>query len=177
MLVSFSLSACGFRPLYAQKSHNNQGYGWQWQKSEKSSFVINELAKIVINPIKDREGQILREELREQITPKGIPENPKYYLNITVDSPSMQQGIRSDDTATRETVFYKAYYSLKQGRKTIVSGQSRTEVGYNLLENPYASVASIRNAGKRAAKVLANDIALRLSVFFDFIEKEKMDEM
>jgi LPS-assembly lipoprotein len=177
MLLTFLLQACGFRPLYAKKEVRTTGYGWQEQEKTSYSFVKQELAKIFIEPVEERIGQTLRIELQDLINTKGSPEKAKYKLSIEIEEPTIsQQGIQSDDTATRETMFYKAYYTLYEKSNIILKGMSRTEVGYNLLENPYSTISSVKAAKKRAGKTLANDIALRLGVYFDMIEKDKAEK-
>jgi LPS-assembly lipoprotein len=168
------LGACGFSPLYAKRTQKDMGYSWAWQKNVKTSFVRDELAKIYIKPIADRVGQVLRNELKDLINTKGAPVNSDYVLYVTLEDSLIRQGLQSDDTATRETIFYTASYNLKQKQNVLLSGETRSEVGYNLLENPYASVSSVNDAKKRAAKILAKDIAIRLSVYFDMIEKDKI---
>ncbi len=59
-LLALSLfTACGFQPLYGERTQNAQ--------------VSGKLAATYILPIDGRDGQIVRNELMDLITPKGIP--------------------------------------------------------------------------------------------------------
>ncbi|MCK5295608.1 MAG: hypothetical protein KAJ75_01840, partial [Alphaproteobacteria bacterium] len=76
------------------------------------------------------------------------------------------QGVRTDDTATRATISYLANYQLLHKKDTVVTGSSKAVTGYNILKTAHGTLASEKDTKARAAKILANDISLRLAVFF-----------
>ena len=109
------ISGCGFRPLYTQSSEMNFYTG-----NNENSSIINELAQIKIKPISERFGQQIRNKLLDLLTPKGTPSNPKYRLDVKLQSKVVyQQAMRNDVTATSERVDYTVNYTLYEGTKIL----------------------------------------------------------
>ncbi len=152
LLSLCSLTACGFRPLLAESKHGKS--------------VADGMASIYIAPIENRIGQQLKNLLRDRLNPLGEPRNPSYKLVITLQNPVYRQGVRTDDTATRATISYLANYQLLHKKDTVVTGSSKAVTGYNILKTAHGTLASEKDTKARAAKILANDISLRLAVFF-----------
>lgn len=156
-LVIFT-NSCGFRPLYVQKSN----FG-----SSQNNSIVNELAQIKINPIEERFGQQIRNKLLDLLTPKGVPSNAKYRLDVKLAEKSVsQQAMRDDITATSERVDYTVNYTLYEGTQKLVSGDSFAFVSYNILNNPYSATMAQKKSEENAANIIANDIALRLGAYF-----------
>ena len=125
------------------------------------------MSKIRIAAIKDRFGQQLRNELLDIITPKGTPVSPAYRLNVTLDKKEViQQAMRNDVTATSERLEYLVSYKLFSGQNKLVEGTSIAFVSYDILTNPYSTTTAQKKAESDAAKILANDIALRIAAYF-----------
>ena len=160
LVMILCLTACGFRPLYKQ----NTGSGI-WAYGETS--VVDEMAQIKIPAIADRFGQQLRNDLLDLMTPKGVPAQPKYRLVVElVDKIVTQQAMRNDVTATNERIDYRVEYRLYQGADELVRGDSFAFVSYDILANPYSTTMSQKKAETDAAKIIANDIALRIGAYF-----------
>lgn len=156
------INGCGFRPLYIQDTEKNIHFA----DNQKDS-VITELAQIKINPIPERFGQQLRNKLLDLLTPKGVPTNAKYRLDVKLDSKVIsQQAMRDDITATNERVDYIISYTLYENSKKLVSGDSYAFVSYNILNNPYSTTIAQKKSEENAANIIANDIALRLGAYF-----------
>ena len=157
-LVIF-VSGCGFRPLYIQNTDTNA--------YSNNTSVINELAQIKISSIPERFGQQIRNKLLDLLTPKGVPTNAKYRLDVKIDSKVIsQQAMRNDVTATSERVDYIISYTLYEGSQKLVSGDSYAFVSYNILNNPFSTTMAQKKSEENAANILANDIALRLGAYF-----------
>lgn len=161
-LVSF-IAACGFEPLYVQKKHNNLWYfGGEFDTS-----ITSEMAQIKIQTIQERFGQQIRNNLLDMLTPLGTPRNPKYRLYVDLkEKEIMQQALRKDITATRERVKYLVEYRLVEGDTEVVRGDSIAYVSYDILANPYSTTTAQKKTQEDAAKIVANDIALRLGAYF-----------
>ena len=164
-LLLFSLTACGFEPLYVQKKQESLWYfGGEFDTS-----ISTEMAKIKVQTIADRFGQELRNDLLDMITPLGVPARPTYRLVVDVDPIEItQQAMRDDITATRERVRYKVNYRLLsvESSEVLVSGDSIAYVSYDILANPYSTTFAKKKTQTDAAKIIANDIALRLGAYF-----------
>ena len=79
----------------------------------------------------------------------------------------MQQALRDDITATREKVKYSLKYKLWSKEKgQLVSGDSWIYLSYDLLDNPYSTTMDKKKVEKDGAKILANDISLRIGAYF-----------
>ncbi len=157
------IAACGFEPLYVQKKHNNLWYfGGEFDTS-----ISDEMAQIKIQSIAERFGQQVRNDLLDMLTPLGQPRQPKYRLYVDVeDKEIMQQALRKDITATRERVRYRVNYRLVEGNTELVSGDSIAYVSYDILANPYSTTTARKKTEENAAKIIANDIALRIGAYF-----------
>lgn len=161
-LLSF-LGGCGFQPLYVEKQGNSV---WHYDGQYNTS-TIQEMAQIKVEPIAERFGQTIRNELIDSLTPKGIPNNPKYRLYVSLQSKKVvQQALRDDITATRERVQYNVTYNMEKDSETLVEGNSVAFVSYDILANPYSTTFSRKKTEEDAAKIIANDIVLRLGSYF-----------
>ena len=165
LLLLFSLTACGFDPLYVQKKQESLWYfGGEFDTS-----ISTEMAKIKVQTIADRFGQELRNDLLDMITPLGVPARPTYRLVVDVEPIEItQQAMRDDITATRERVRYKVNYRLlsAESSEVLVSGDSIAYVSYDILANPYSTTFAKKKTQTDAAKIIANDIALRIGAYF-----------
>lgn len=157
------LTACGFQPLYVQRSGDNAWYyGGKFDTS-----ITDEMALIKISTISDRFGQLLRNDLLDLLTPRGAPKNSKYRLDVVLsDKIVTQQAMRNDVTATNERIEYRVEYKLMQGGERLISGNSIAFVSYDILQNPYSTTMAQKKAEVDAAKIIANDIALRIGAYF-----------
>lgn len=163
--LSLALSACGFEPLYVERKSGDKWY----YHGEFDTSITEEMAQIKVEPISDRLGQMIRNELTDSFTPKGAPEKARYRLVISsVDKEVVQQALRDDITATRERVRYKVnyyLYDLESGEE-LVKGNSLAYLSYDILANPYSTTFAQKKIEKDAAKIIANDISLRMGAFF-----------
>ena len=48
--------------------------------------------------------------------------------------------------------------------KAVYDGRSRATASYNIVESQYATIAAEKNARLRASRIVAEDIAVRVSV-------------
>lgn len=129
--------------------------------------ISQEMAQVSIEPISQRFGQIMRNELLDLLTPKGAPKQPKYRLYVSLSSKNVSdQALRSDITATRKMVKYRVRYYMVEGTEKVLSGDSIAYVSYDILANPYSTTTAQKKGDEDAAKIIANDIALRLGAYF-----------
>ncbi len=173
-----ALGACGFEPLYVERHSDEKWY----YKGQFDTSITQEMAKIKVEPIAERIGQLVRQDLLDSLTPKGAPDRPQYRLKITdVEKSVTEQAMRDDITATRERVEYKLKYALfdaASGEK-LVEGDSLALLGYDIMANPYSTTFSQKKAQKDAAKIIANDIALRIGAYFHSVltNRDMADEL
>ncbi|MFI3241672.1 MAG: LPS assembly lipoprotein LptE [Alphaproteobacteria bacterium] len=168
------LSACGFEPLYAQKKPETNSYFYF--SGDFDTSVTDFMATIKVEPIPDRVGQILRNQLLDSLNPLGQPQSPNYRLSVAeISLQETEQALRSDITATRIKVKYTAKYKLiDKENKIILDNDAVAYASFDVLSSPYSSTISRKKTNEEAMKIIANDITLRLGSYFHSI-KEKDD--
>ncbi len=156
----FLLTACGFSPLYAQKDVSGS-YG------SAGVDIVSEMRQIKVEPISDRFGQLVRNNLLDSLTPTGVPSKPKYRLFVRLKRKSINlQALREDISATREMAIYQVEYSMKEGDKVLFRNESVAYASYDVLNNPYSTTVAQKKAEKEAAQIIADDISLRVGAYF-----------
>ena len=110
----------------------------------------------------------MRQVLSDQLTPKGEPEHPRYRLSAAISRISIsQQAVRKDNLATRYLMAMSAKFSLftYPENKKLISGSFTERSNYDVQRSPYATDVSEETIKKRLARILGNDIALRIAGF------------
>jgi len=171
MALVVLISGCGFEPLYVEKTSDSQWY----YDNEFDTSIKDEMASVKVELIQDRIGQLIRNDLLDKLTPKGEPKSPKYYLKVTnIDKSEIDQALRNDITATRKKVIYKVYYTLSnQEHQKMLNGNSVAYLGYDILRDPYSTTFAQKKNEKNAAKIIANDISLRLGAYFHSLKTKR----
>ncbi len=146
-----ALAACGFQPLY--------GKGPQ-------QAAPDQLGNIAVAPIADRLGQITHNFLLDRLNPRGQPADPSYRLEVKLFDSKQNLAIKKDATATRALLNLSAQFRLIEISTgyPVYDGRSRATASYNIVESQYATIAAEKNARLRASRIVAEDIAVRVSV-------------
>lgn len=158
LLLLTGLGACGYRPLYADRAAD--------RAAGPEAGVAAQLAAIEVALIEDRFGQVLRHRLRDRLAPGGAAADRLYWLEVEYRRNVDELAFRKDETATLARLTYDARYTLRRGDAVLTSGESRAISSYDLLRAPYATVVAERDAEERIAQQLADEIALRLGMYF-----------
>jgi LPS-assembly lipoprotein len=158
-LALLALVGCGFRPMYG----------------EDSAVGKANLSGVRVAPIQDipdvtgrsvssaRAAQQLRASLVDRISAGDQKTPTQYELRVTLtETKATVIGIRTDETATRATLIMYASYSLARldGGNTILSGNTRSDVSYNILRNQFATLSAENDARQQAVRQLSETIAL-----------------
>ncbi len=153
LFVVLLLGACGFRSLYG---------------TDATGDAPGDLATIEVNPIADRLGQQLRNNLLDLLNPRGRPANPRYFLTVQFEQSTQRLAIEKDAFATRANLRLLANFSLHDldSRETVLSGKSLMVSSYNILDSEFATLMAEKDAKARAAREIAHDIRTRLAAFF-----------
>src|SRR5258706_9627147 len=150
-----SVSACGFRPLYATGT-TPEGMTQYYQQ-------------VLVEPIEGRQGVHLRNQLLDAFTPGGTPASGAYRLSIKLEEQKEGLAIQQDTRITRYNYNLTAKYELKDA----VSGQildkgiSRSIAPYNVVDSQFATLSAERDAQERAAREVGEDIRIRLGLYFE----------
>lgn len=147
------INACGFQPLYS--SH------------EGSKQVSQKLAATYVMPIDGRVGQIVRNELLDRVSPGGSPARSKYRLQVKLSEKKQGLAIDTDDSTNRYNLTIYAKYSLMNstGKDVIYRGTAQSIASYNVVASDFANLSAEKNARKRSALVVAEEIHRQLSVY------------
>jgi len=140
-------TGCGFRPLYGR------------HQSAEIAGTTERMAGIRIGQIIDRNGQILRNDLVERLTPQGEPANPQYTLSVLLNESMAGLGQQTNSYATLGEMQVTATFTLRDGDgKEGFVGTSVAVVSVNFLGPRYGSVAVERDAEARGLSQLADDM-------------------
>ena len=148
-------TGCGFQPLYSHGSGN-------------SSQVLNQLARVQINPIESRIGQILRNFLQDKLTPSGVPSSPTYRLAISLEETRSDMAILRDSTSTFAKVKMKAQYQLIniETKGVLNSGTVTSTTVFNIVSSEYANINAQKDARRRTVRIISETVKERLALFF-----------
>ena len=158
--ISILLIGCGFSPVYVK---NN------------TSLFNSELRFVKIDPIPDRVGQQLRNELIKILQSNSAASPIKYNLKTTISISNQGLAIKKSELATRSNLIFTSNFILieKESQKILTAGKSRIITSYNILDQVYATKVAEQNAQTRAISETSRDIAAKISVFFRYQKKVK----
>lgn len=132
--------------------------------------LVDELQAIKVEPIPDRLGHYLGNELIFNLNGTGSSPTPRYRLVITarerVNSPLVDTVTAR---ATAGTVLVDAEYKLyripyTEGDKPIIEDVAVSAVSYDRTSQRFANLRAARYAEIQNAKVLADQIRTRLAI-------------
>ena len=148
--AAMAIAGCGFEPIHGQRSGASS----------------TALAAIDIGLIADRPGQMLRNELLQQMQPRGAV-RARYSLSVTLKENLSNLGIRKDEVATRANLTMTAGFTITElgGAKRKFSGSARSVNSYNILTSDFATLSAREDARRRAVNQLALEIRERISVW------------
>jgi len=143
------LSACGLQPLYS-------GGG--------NSVAASTLSQVSVGPIEGRAGWLVRNAIVDRIGDHGG--SARYRLDILLDDQIEGFGIRSDRTTTRERRQLRARYQLidTSANKTLLDATAGSDVGIDVVNSEYATIAAEQTALERLADIIADQIVTRVAV-------------
>ncbi len=161
LLGLLSLGACGFSPVYL----------------EKTGVVASaQLGNIKISPTSERTTQLVRNQLISQFSNQGETQSPQYYLTLSVSESLSSVLIRRTTDIQRRNLTIRVRYTLRTAdrRSVLTKGRTVTIAPYNLVSedfgtisnSEFANVSARKDARKKAAITVADDIARRLAAYF-----------
>lgn len=162
LFLLFLLCACGLTPTYLGSSNKQP--------------IQHSLKEIKIQTIPDREGQILRNYLLDNLsyTSQNQTKNYKYDLRTIIVKKTDNLGQKQDGTATRERIVYEAQYTLydlSTGR-SLASFKSSSSLYFNLVSEQFSILTARDSNEKKTLKGLSNAMITRLSLYFKNQENE-----
>jgi LPS-assembly lipoprotein len=154
-LAAVSISGCGFHPLYG-----NAGVG---------AGVSPILSAVYVEPVPDRVGYELRNDLLDLFNATGQADGAAYRLKLTVAESEEAIVLQTNTAITRYNYTLTAHYDLipKASTDSVKSGDLTALSAYNVAAAPflYATVTAERDAKNRAANDIAERIRTELAVY------------
>ena len=148
------LAGCGFQPIHG---------------GAKGPETRAELASVRIEPIEERIGQKLRNNLLDAMNPMGAPQRPAYRLTVTLVESKQELAVRRSEFATRANLVLRALFQLTSAAgdgKRVFAGASNVTASYNILSSDYGTMAAEADARDRGVRELSDDITQRLAAYF-----------
>ncbi len=137
------LSACSWTPVY------------------KTVGLIEQTNTVLVNPIPNLSGRLMTRLLNNILNPDHIQTEKKYVLSVNLTEETVRdQGILSDDTASRENLYVTADYELKdiKSGKVILNSSTKLVDSYDILSQPYATVTRSQKARENLIQLLSETI-------------------
>lgn len=148
LLACVFLAGCGFHPLYGSRT-------------------APQLASVFVEPIPERDGYEMRNQLIDLFNSDGQEAGKRYRLKITLNEASQGIALQNDATITRYNQTLDAKFVLTDAQGTeLYHGEQSELTAYNVVQSPYATLAAQQDSSKRAAQDLAERIRLQLAVWF-----------
>ena len=156
-LLSASLAACGFHPLYGQTG-------------AQSEALTQTLTQIDVDAPGSNVGRQLKFELLDILSAGGhAPANPAYRLSLTPAVYEQDAGVRQDTDVTRKNLLLRTRFILIDvaSGEVLLDATSQTRASYNRVQSEFANLSAAEDAVSRSARVIAEDIKMRLGVYFN----------
>ncbi len=117
-----------------------------------------------MSPIEGRAGWLLRNAIVDRIGDNGG--SARYRLDIRLDDKIEGFGIRSDQAVTRERRQLRARYQLVDTNddKTVMDATAGSDVGIDVVNSEYATIAAEQTALEQLAAIVADQIVTRIAV-------------
>lgn len=162
-VLMLTISACGFRPLYAPPSEDTKIQG---------VYAFDELQRVVISNIPDREGQYLRNALVRHLHPNGRRGEALFVLNISLTEGTSSLAVQRSSEATRANLTVKAAFHLQRlsGEDELHSDQVSSVSGYNIFRSEFQTLMAEKGARERALDDLSQQIRIRLAAYLTNVD-------
>ncbi|MDD3797661.1 MAG: LPS assembly lipoprotein LptE [Novosphingobium sp.] len=152
LLASLALAGCGLQPMYAGGSKGEIARG---------------LAGVEVAPIEGRAGWLVRNALRDRLSPGGDNGAAgRYILHVKLDEDLTGLGLLGDDTIGRERFALRARYQLVDAAsgEVLLDATSGSDAGVDVVSSEYAVIAAEQRARENLARDIADRIVTRLAL-------------
>jgi LPS-assembly lipoprotein len=153
-MVGF-LAGCGYTPLYG-----SMGHGGKVSEAMRQVAVPTVASGLV--------GLDVRNELLDSMGVDGSPIAPAQRLEVTVTPTVSGLLVQPDAAVTRYNYTLVGNYRLVDTKTNAVltEGQVYGQSAYNVVISEYATVVARRDAERRAAHNVSDELAMRMAIYF-----------
>lgn len=149
------LTGCGFHPLLGSVA---QGPG-----------IGDTLSAVYVDPIPNRVGYQLRNDLLDLFNATGRADGAAYHLKLSLTEAEQAVALQTNTNITRYNYTLRAHYELIPAGSTAAAktGDLTSLTAYNVAAAPflYATVAAEQDAKNRAANDLAERLRVTIAVY------------
>ncbi|MAP24070.1 MAG: hypothetical protein CMM87_00870 [Rickettsiales bacterium] len=152
LLICLCLSQCGFKPLL----------------SEENGDIVQAFSEIDIPVIPNRDGQIMRNELKKMFYVKGASAVKRYKLKVTTSSSDRNLSYLGDQTAGRKSVTVTANYQLidLRSNEVLTSGTVSRQGFYTVsTSNSFGTIISAERVKMDAVLMAARDLRIQIATY------------
>ncbi len=147
LALAGALAGC-FQPLYSEAAHPG---------------LVEDLRAIEVQPIKDRIGHYLADNLRTDLSGTGQTPTPKYKLTVTISTVSSTPTVSSlTNVATSATMTGDAKFTLNKadGGAQVLTGVATANASYDRSQQRYNDLRASRDAEiSVGARAVAGDFS------------------
>jgi LPS-assembly lipoprotein len=153
VIGSLLLAGCGFQPLYG----------------DGGAMVGPTLQNVFVEPISDRVGYELRNNLLDLFNATGQADNAQYRLKLSLTETEEAVILQTNTAITRYNYTLAAHYELipRASTQAVKSGDITSLTAYNVAAAPYlySTVTAQRDAKNRAANDIAERLRTQIAVY------------
>lgn len=148
VLAAWALAACTVQPVYAP-----------------SGGVQSKLTRVVVEPVRDRVGQQVRNKVIFGLTGGAAVQDPIYRMKLTVSSKELGLGIDTVDASPVYSVQVAATYEVVRidTGATLIRHTARASASYSRTNQAFANSRAKIDAENRAAATVADEITIRVA--------------
>lgn len=149
LILIFSLSSCGFRPVYKADSYDNSC-----------------LSLIEIEPISSIAGAELYHKLSTMIP---ASKNTKYLLKIIATNSEIPLAMQKNSDVIRQIIYQTLQYQLidKETGKIVKIEKINRTSSYNTVLSAYATNVESEKTLENLTRFVAEEIRTRLILYFN----------
>jgi LPS-assembly lipoprotein len=126
------------------------------------------MASVRVDPIPDRIGQVLRNELTDRLTAGVGQQTARYALDVTLSESAGALQIQTTDTITRYNLQLTAVFDLIEitTGDIVYRSQARGVGSYDVVTSEYSTLVAQQATARAAARELSKTIASLLALYF-----------
>jgi len=165
-LALLAVGACQVRPLYMDAASG----GPLSPTPDLKAIVIDPVANQPAEIEENRVAQALRNELLFLFRGDGGPADRELYRLRILSSVStdqlaveLEEDLPSAVLLTLQSTFILSEIATE---RTLLTGTSSTTASYDFSSQRFANVRAERDAGTRAARIVAQNISIRIASYF-----------
>ena len=154
VILAFFVASCGFTPLYGTQNNDVN--------------ITSSLQSVRINPLEGRLGQLITNELIEDLYQTSGEQNTKYELFLDVSEEVNVYGFNQDRSTTRESYAQTINYRLVDidTQEEVTSGVAIARTSYDVVQSDFSNFSAKQDAVERMVDEISQNITRKLAVFF-----------